>query len=80
MLYVATFIKFILRGTFCSSFPGMRRFWLFCHLVADVATFTKIHSVARSALIFSLDYKVLVFSVTSWPMLFVATLIRIHFA
>ena len=36
MLYVATFIKFILRSTFCSSFPGMRRFWLLCYLMADV--------------------------------------------
>ena len=35
MLYVATFITFNLRSTFCSSFPGMRRFWVFCYLMAD---------------------------------------------
>ena len=36
MFYVTTFINFILRSTFSSSFPGMRRFWLFCYLMADV--------------------------------------------
>ena len=77
MLYVATFIKFIFHSTFCSSFPGMRRFLLFCYLMADVICCYIIllnsFSIAHFARVFP-AWEGFCYFVTSWPMLYVATL------
>ena len=61
----------------CSSFPGMRRFWLFCCLMADAicSCIYLIHFMSHFARVFPAS-EAFGYFVTSWPMLYAATFIK----